>query len=256
MTKELTPEKWLSHDIDQLIWADRYLHKRGKSNRILEGVLSDNYKPPGRDFTLRDINDLFNYTTGPEMFRKMKVAWNQHCYKKKRGRKTYSFVMSTTIEKRLEFLKQGANLNATIENIINNSFEEVSKKQSELKDKFDRKEANLEKKYKTVIEKLKKGKVPLLMGPEARRREQTQKELQKKFNELQKEICLCLVRMEDKGVLESAPTIEQQYRANQKYAELSKMPKNQDLEFLISEHLDQIKGSDEEDGPNNPPTTV
>jgi len=129
MNDKKKPFDWIKlNNRKQCEWAAGYLHKK-------------EYQVNSHELTEADI-DYMNYTFGGKLnasetlfLLKMKSAWTQKKSRdKSNGRKSYSFVMSISIEQKLKNIANGYNINQTLELLI----EDADKFKKSLEDQKNR----------------------------------------------------------------------------------------------------------------------
>ena len=113
MNNHKKPFDWIKpNNRNQCEWAARYLEKRGY--RVDSKKLSES--------DIEYMNNIFGENPAASMtllLLKMKNAWTQkNSRDQSNGRKPYSFVMDTGIEKKLKNIANGNNINQTLELLI------------------------------------------------------------------------------------------------------------------------------------------
>lgn len=113
MNNHKKPFDWIKpNNRNQCEWAARYLEKRGY--RVDSKKLSES--------DIEYMNNIFGENPAASMtllLLKMKNAWTQkNSRDQSNGRKPYSFVMDTGIEKKLKNIANGNNINRTLELLI------------------------------------------------------------------------------------------------------------------------------------------
>ena len=129
--------KWIDkRNKQQLEWINQYLKKHAPFSYLnelnptgFEIYFQDNSMPFPISVLISDKLKLF--------INKMRAAWRQKVFRsKKNGKRTYSFVMSTDIGKRLKTLAGEKNsIRETLEFIINERFDKELPYITELKEK-------------------------------------------------------------------------------------------------------------------------
>lgn len=112
MSKRAVLTDWFKPDPIQFRWAKEYLTRKGVDFSYAEAG--------GYEAGLRLLRTFQpNGTTREEFHRTMRLAWNQHQFKARGIRKTYSFVLKVEIADRLKQLAGPTPKNWIVEDLIN-----------------------------------------------------------------------------------------------------------------------------------------
>ncbi len=116
-------------DAEQLEWIKEYLQKHAAGRYFIQTNESN---------AEIGVYNLFNPFVESDLLlliNKMRAAWRQKKFRSKQnGKKTYSFIMSTKIEKKLKDLAGKGNVRELLETLISNYYLQEAPKIKELKD--------------------------------------------------------------------------------------------------------------------------
>lgn len=93
MRQPIPPHEWLGGSGDRITWVIDHLHTRMG--------LAVPY-PQDRAAVLRTLEHIWQRDHGVDEFARIKRAWNAHSHKKNNNKRTFSFVLSTDVARRLK----------------------------------------------------------------------------------------------------------------------------------------------------------
>lgn len=136
MRPAMTPEEWLQDDPKQCEWLRHYLSKKGE-------LLPFQGQTANRSSLINKLHEIRERPEGEHTFKQIKEGWNNHKFRQRRDKKTYSFVLSTESHRKLKGMSGQNPKGWTLEQLILDS--EGFRQQ--LKSEFDQKKQHLEDTY-------------------------------------------------------------------------------------------------------------
>lgn len=157
MRAPIPPKDWLKDEHPQCEWVFDYLVKNG----VLDPGNGQNTR---RDFLVQTLDLIRARQGGEEFFQRMKRAWNNHQFKQRADKKTYSFVLSSKAHSRLHRLANKKPKGQVLEDLINKGYEVEQKLRRERREEIRQEKERLQEQklqapngLKTQIAELNRG---------------------------------------------------------------------------------------------------
>jgi len=128
MSETINNFPWLQKSTpEERLWCINYLAKRQVHVPSQHPQTNSCITKDCLQYKLEELNTT---AEGREIVRKMRGAWSQNKFRNKRGKRSYSFVMSTSIQTQLSYLSEQIEtpLGETLELIISGLYEETSQR--------------------------------------------------------------------------------------------------------------------------------
>jgi hypothetical protein len=111
MRKPIAPRDWLKDDHSQCEWLFDYLVKNG--------ALPSYSQNTSWHYLVSTLDQIRAQHGGEAFFQRVKRAWNNHQFKQRQDKKTYSFVLSSTAHSKLRRLAKNKPKGQVLEDLIN-----------------------------------------------------------------------------------------------------------------------------------------